>query len=211
MFAFLKPRRIALLALLAASATLIASWFARPDPVLAEARQLQQRLLSDETRRLPIAQQLELHSQLQSEVQKLSPAQRRVLAADGRRLLIEKIEHYRALPKTEQLTFLDAEINRLVLLRREETNAAGQQTASGRTRKSARGQTTTGGNTGGPTLPVSGNERESYLKAQLDKTTPEERALVADFIKQLVDRWKALGLLASDVPDDPQAILALFQ
>ncbi len=83
----------------------------------------------------------------------------------------------------------------------------GQQTAA-RGRNSARGSSSNSpDNASSSSLPDSGNERENYLKVQLDKTTPEERAMVADYVKQLIDQWKSLNLLGPNVPDDPQTIL----
>jgi hypothetical protein len=201
--ALFKPSRIALLSLLAVLAVLLAFWFARPDPLLASALRLQQRVASEETRRLPPAEQFALQLQLRAELQKLSPSGRQVVTAARRRLLIDRIQRYRALPREEQLAYLDDEINRLTSLQREEANAAGGDQATTGRRSGQRQNTSARW-----TVPEIGDSRESYLKAQLDKTSPADRAMVADFIKQLIDRWKGYGLIRADVSDDPKTILA---
>jgi hypothetical protein len=186
--------------LLIAAAAGLAVWLAQPDPRLAKAQLLQQRLASDEIRRAPPQQERQLRAQLESELRQLSPAQQRILDDERRRLLIDKIDRYRTLSKVEQVAFLDEEIDRLIALRREEERAAATPGADGSPR-AARHRVP--GNTP--------DERERYLKQQLDATTPEQRAKLSDIVKQLVDRAKARGLLGADFPDDLPAILALLR
>lgn len=211
----LTKSRIALLAVVLLATVIVAIWLAQPDPRLVQARLMQQRLASAETRRLPPAQQLDLQNELHAAMQHLSPAQLRVLQKDRRRLLIEKIEQFRALPPAEQNTFLDEEIDRLRGLRRELENATSQPTGPGSTGKSARRRSSGGGTTTGTgrgtTGPSEPNDLEHVLKRELDASTPEQRALVSGFLKQLFDRWKAMGMLRGDVPDDMNALLGMMQ
>jgi hypothetical protein len=199
-FVPLTRSRLALLVLLLGA--VIAVWPARPDPRLVQARLAQQRLNSDEIRRLTPEQQRQLRSQLQSEVKELSPDQRRILGEESRRLLIEKIDRYRALPRVEQVAFLDEEIDRLIALQRDQESAAGKRGAHDH------GKTGSGR---GRAPGANADERERYLKQQLDASTPEQRAKLGDLVKQLVDRAKERGLLGADFPDDLHAVLALIQ
>ena len=193
-------RRLAVLGLLLSAGAGVAVWLARPDPRLVKAQLLQQRLASDEFRRAPAEEQRQLRGQLQAELQQLSPGQQHIIHDESRRLLIEKIDRYRALPKAEQIAILDEEIDRLSALYKEE-GADGKQRADGSGARAARRRTP------GATP----DERERYLKQQLDATTPEQRAKLSDVVKQLVDRAKERGLLAADFPDDIPSILALLR
>ena len=179
----------------------LAAWLAQPDPRLVKAQLLQQRLASDGIRRAPPEQERELRAQLESELRQLSAAQQRTLDDQRRRLLIDKIDRYRILSKAEQVAFLDEEIDRLIALRRDQESAAATAETDGGSPRAARHRVP--GNTP--------DERERYLKQQLDATTPEQRAKLSDIVKQLVDRAKARGLLGADFPDDLPAILALLR
>ena len=55
------------------------------------------------------------------------------------------------------------------------------------------------------------SDLEQALKKELDSSTPEQRALVSQYCKQIIDRWKAQGRLRADFPDDLNALLALMQ
>ena len=193
--------RLALLGLLIAAAAGLAAWMAQPDPRLVKAQLLQQRLASDEIRHAPPEQERHLRAQLESELRQLSPAQQRILDDERRRLLIEKIDRYRTLSKAEQIAFLDEEIDRLMALRREEERAAATPGADGDSPRAMRHRVP--GNTP--------DERERFLKQQLDATTPEQRAKLSDIVKRLVDRAKERGLVGANFPDDLQAILALLR
>src|SRR5262249_53532909 len=135
-----------------------------------------------------------LRSQLRSELEQLSPRQRRLLRDERRQLLIEKIDRFRALPKTEQVAFLDREIDRLIALRREE--------------RSAGSAATTGSPAGAPR--PSADQRDGALKQQPDATTPEQRAKLGDYGKQMLDRANARGLIGADFPGTLQSVLVFY-
>jgi len=188
--------RIVLVALLLAAGAILVFWLAQPDPRLVNAQFLQQRLAGDDTHLLPLPQQLELRSELRSELQQLSHKQRRLLRADRRRLLIAKIDRYRALSKAEQIAFLDREIDRLIALRREEKRAAAEGGSAGAT-----GRERPGGNA---------DDREQSLKQKLDATTPEDRAKLGDYGKQMLDRAQTRGVVGADFPGTLKTVLVFY-
>lgn len=210
--------RVALAAVLLLALAGVAFWLAQPDPRLVEARRLQERLASAETRRLPPAQQLELRDQSYAQMEQLSPAQQRVLQKERRRMLLEKIERYRDMTPAERLAYLDEEITQLAALRREREQAAGTQIAPNKSGKPARRQSAGGGGLGGAAGAGNGaagaggaNDLEHVLKRELDASTPEMRALLSGYLKDMIDRWKSMGMLRAEAPDDLNALLAWMQ
>lgn len=201
-----RRRALVLIALLLALGG-AALWWPVPDPQLTEVQSLQEYLARDETRRLPPGQQRELFVQLQSRIDQLSPAQRRIVFQERRRLLLQRIDHYRSLPKDEQTGFLNQEITWLNSLWPEIVSASappGAPPASG-----GRAPRPAGGPATAEPTPADPGVQERARKLQLDDCTPEERAKVADFVKQLIAQAKAAGFLAG-WPDDPQAVLAMI-
>jgi len=213
----LGKSRLALAAVVLLAAVGVAVWLMPPDPRLLEARRLQERIASAETRRLPAAEQLELRGQLYAALEHLSPSQQRSLQKDRRRLLLEQIERFNALPPAEQQTYLDEEIDRLRAIREERAKIAGERPTDkkNRRRTPAAGGDGGGGNGGGaggsPAGTGGSSDLEQALKRELDSSTPEQRALVSQYCKQIIDRWKAQGRLRADFPDDLNALLALMQ
>jgi hypothetical protein len=215
----LGKSRLALAAVVLLAAAGVAVWLMQPDPRLLEARRLQERIASAETRRLSAAEQLELRGQLYAALEHLSPSQQRLLQKDRRRLLLEQIERYNALPPAEQQTYLDEEIDRLRAIRAirdERAKTAGERPTDKQNRRrtpAVGGGNGGGGNGGGAGGPAGtgSSDLEQALKKELDSSTPEQRALVSQYCKQIIDRWKAQGRLRADFPDDLNALLALMQ
>jgi hypothetical protein len=157
-------------------------WYFRPDPYLEKMRVLQRELAAEETRKLPLADQYELRRQFQEQARQMSSRQQRVLANDRRRLLLEKIEQFLALSPDEQTAALDAVIDRLDGFRQIETaarQALGELAAASSPRRAR---------------PGTPDQRERLLKQLLDATTPQDRAAMAKFKQQLIDRLNARGI-----------------
>jgi hypothetical protein len=180
-----KRRLAAAAALLLLLLLLGAVRFARTDPHVAKVQELRKQLAGDAGRRLTEQQRREGWRQLRDEMKQLTPRQRRELSAERRQRSTERLRRFAKMSKAERAAFLDAEINRMEALRRQWQNrAAGGRGAGGA------GQ---GGGPGGR-FGRSAEDRERWRKERLDETTPEERALRADFFKALSDRRQQRGL-----------------
>jgi hypothetical protein len=180
-----RKRRLAAAALLLLLLLLLFR-VARPDPHLAKIKELRQQLAGEAGRRLTAQQRREGWKQLRDELKQLSPRQRRELSAERRKRATERLRRFARLSKAERRAFLDAEINRMEGMRRQRSSGAG----------GGRGGFGGPGPGGGPAGRAgwSAEDRERWRKQRLDETTPEERALRADFFKALSDRRQQRGL-----------------
>src|SRR5438874_342090 len=86
--------------------------FFRPDPALAKALELRQRLGSEAARNLAPEKRRELFQQFSQQVRQLTPEQRRALAQGRPNPMRERINRYFTLSKKDQRAFLDQEIKR---------------------------------------------------------------------------------------------------
>lgn len=162
-------------------------WLALPDPQMRAAEQMQRHLAGDAVRKLPPAEQVQLRRQFFAQVAELSPRQQANLGEQRRQLLMAQIDGFLALSPTEKHALIDAEIDRLEALRREEERAAEATPGRADQRQRSAGR--------------SAAEREQSFKQQLDATTPQERAKLATFFKQFTDRCQERGLTPGRLPD----------
>jgi hypothetical protein len=182
----LTAKHLIVLGCLALLAGAGAVWYFWPDPVLADALNLQQELLGDPVRALPIAEQYRMQQRYFDMVQQMSAGQQRTLWNEQRRLLVDRIDRLFSLPPAEQQALVDAEIDRIEALRRTEEQ-------QGKVRPGPPGSAA------GSTRSL--DERERMLKHQLDQTAPHERALLARFFKRYTDRRQERGLPPGPFPD----------
>jgi cell division protein FtsB len=103
--------------------------------------------------------------QFRQEVRKLSPAQRSELFAAGQREAAARLDTYFTLPPADRRQYLDREIDRMEQRRKER---AGRSPGAG---------AGTARRPGGD-RPRSAEETEKRRKERLDRTTPEQRALM---------------------------------
>jgi hypothetical protein len=162
---------------------------ARPDPHLAKVRDLRQQLTGDAGRRLTEQQRREGWRQFREEMKRLSPQQRRALSAERRQRSVERLRRFAKMSKAERAAFLDAEINRMEALRRQRQGGVG----GGRGGPGGAFGAGPGGGAAGRSG-RSAEDRERWRKQRLDETTPEERALRAEFFKALSDRRQQRGV-----------------
>jgi hypothetical protein len=181
-----RRRRLLAAALLLLLLLLGAVHVARPDPHLAKVRELRQQLAGDAGRRLTERQRREGWRRLRDELKQLSPRQRRELSAERRQRSTERLRRFARMSKAERAAFLDAEINRMEALRRQGRGGPGGG------RGGAFGAGPAGG--AGGRAGRSAEDRERWRKQRLDETTPEERALRAEFFKALADRRQQRGM-----------------
>ncbi len=176
---FENSKRLLLTAglLLLLAAGIGAYWYLRPDPQFVKVMELREQLTSEETRQLPREQRRELWTEFRQEVEKLTPEQRRQLWADRPNRFQERLEKFSKASPKERIAMLDEQIKREEDFRR---NAANQ----GVDRANWRGAGTP-------------EDREQRRRQWLDNTTPEQRALMAEFRQQLQQRRQQLGLPSS--------------
>ena len=111
-----KRKFIGLGLLLLIAAAFAIFWRLRPDPRVAEARELGKQMRNTN---LSADQRRALGKQLRDKVQQLSPAQRRQLFGDRRKAMRERMAGYFKKPRREQIAQLDEDINRMEQFRRQ--------------------------------------------------------------------------------------------
>ncbi len=168
--------------LTAATLSLVAAgigvyWYLRPDPQFVKVMELREQLTSNEARALPREKRRELWREFRQEAEKLTPDQRRQLWADRANRFQERLEKFAKASQKERIAMLDEQIKREEQFR---SNAANQGVNRG--------------NWGGSGTP---EDREQRRRQRLDNTTPEQRALMAEFRQQLQQRRQQLGLSPS--------------
>jgi hypothetical protein len=142
----------------------------RPDPRLAHARDLGKQMAD---RSLSADQRRELGKQFREEVRKLTPAQRGDLFKDRQKAMRERIAGFFKKSKQEQIAQLDEDINRMQQFQGQGP-APGGRNAAGVARSS--------------------EDRDTRRRERIDLSTPEERALRAEYFKQLNARRQQRGL-----------------
>jgi hypothetical protein len=182
----LKNRKRTVL-LLAALVFAAGAWGAflhlRAAAQLARVKALRDQV-TESARNLPAPERRALFGQLREEVQKLPPDQRRQLWGDRRGRFREDMEKYFKLSKEEKTAYLDDRLRRMEEARKEfEQNRS--QNGQGGPQAGARGWAGRGGTP---------EEREQRRKEFLDRTTPEDRAMMSEFRKELNERRQQLGL-----------------
>jgi uncharacterized membrane protein len=142
----------------------------RPDPKVAQARELAKQLAD---RTLSAEQRREMGRQLRDQVQKLNPAQRRDLFQDRRKAMEKRIADFFKKSRQEQIAQLDEDINRMQQFRGQGPPGGGQMNNPGRARSS--------------------EDRDTRRRERLDQSTPEFRAQMAEYFKQLNARRQQRG------------------
>jgi hypothetical protein len=164
---------------------LIGTWSLWPDRRLAQVKALRQELFSAETKKLPAEQRKDKWQALRQATEKLSAAQKQQLAREGQQRFEQELYRYAKMSKPAQTAWLDQQINRTQAMRNKAPKVAGQAVQAGKKK--------------GPMLaqnrkPTSAEERERRHKQRLDDTTPEFRALMDRYRKDLQARMSMRGL-----------------
>jgi hypothetical protein len=176
---FENPRRLGFTAvtLLLIAAAIGAYWYLRPDPQFVKVMEMRDKLTSEESRGLSRDQRRDLWREFRQEVEKLSPEQRRQLWADRANRFQERLQKFAKASPKERTAMLDEQIKREEEFRRNAVNQGAPR-----------------GNWGGGGTP---EDREQRRRQRLDNTTPERRALMAEFRQALQQRRQQLGLSPS--------------
>jgi hypothetical protein len=164
----------------------------RGDPNLRKVRALQKELFTADASKLVPEQRSDKFRQLREATEKLSPDQRKQLASEGQKRFEDELDRYRKMSPEEKRKYLDERIDRMERARQNAAQraAAGAQGA-GRGGPMAFGA---GIGTAGGRQNVSAEERERRRKQRLDNTTPEFRAKMDQFMKDLQARRQQRGL-----------------
>lgn len=161
----------------------------RPDPNLKRVKQLQQEFA--QAKDWTPEQRQEKGKQMREAMGKLSESQRAALAAEGQQRFQQELERYAHLSQSEKTRYLDERINQSERMRQQ----AGQRNPNGAGQRPGGGQFGAGpGGRGGQ--PTSAEEREKQRKERIDRTTPEFRARMDQFRKDMAARRQQRGLSA---------------
>jgi hypothetical protein len=156
------------------------------DPDVERINELRKELAGKD---LTAEQRRELFGQLRDAMQRLSPEQRREAQrnmADERRMrMAEDMQRYAQMSRAEKTRFLDDRIRRMEQQRRQAGQGAGGPGQRGGP----------GSGPGGTNRPApSAEERDQRRRQWLNDTTPEFRAQLDQFRKDMQARRQQLGL-----------------
>jgi hypothetical protein len=189
--------RLALLGVILALAALGAGAYRyfRPDDQLAKVRELGSQLRTA-ARQMPGDQRRQLGKELRDEMRKLNPEQRRELREDRQDRWRQQMRKFFQLSKEDQTTYLDrlikqGEERRQRWQNRNDNNPQAEERRQRSQEQNANGDRAGRGRRGGNGSP---EERESRRKQALDRSTPEDRAMRAEFRKMMQERRQQLGL-----------------
>jgi hypothetical protein len=184
-----KRRRVAAGAVLALALVGGAYRAARPNGDPAKVQQLRQELFGEAGRALPPDDRKAKMSELRTEMRQLSSDQRSELFTASQREEKVRLERYFASVPAEKVKQLDAMIDRSEKRRAE---AAARDAARPPDARGGRGVANgprpdgPGGVNGGPRSP---EQVEQRRKAMLDRTTPDQRALM-DQVRALREKMR---------------------
>lgn len=180
------------------------------DPQVTKVGELGRQLAIDANKDMSEEERKNLALKLFQEVGQMTPEQRRqAFTKEFQPIIQARIDKFFTLEtREEQLAHLDADINQMEQLakwakmfqsiggtfgpRRDSKGAEGEPAADGPPK--AGGPGGPGGNT------MSAEERDKRRRERLDATTPEQRAKQAEYVRQLMERRKELGLPAMGGP-----------
>jgi uncharacterized membrane protein YgcG len=198
-----KPRRrwrrwAAALLLLLGIAGLV--WAVRPDPHLARAKELQSQLFGPDGKNLSPDERKARFAEYREQVKHLNDDQKWELSAPMREKQKAELDRYFALSPKEKTKYLDERIDRSEKMRKERE----KQAAQGKAGAPGGGPPGGGFGFGGPGGKAGGGgggpggrtpeEIEKRRKQFLDRTSPEERARMDQFRKDMDDRRRQRGL-----------------
>jgi hypothetical protein len=194
-----RERLVLLGAVLALAALSIGAYrHFRPDPRLAKIRELGSQLRTA-GRQIPGDERRQLGKELRDEMKKLTPEQRRELGKDRQERWRNQMKKFFEMSKEDQAGYLDRLIKQDEERRQrwQSRNDNNPQAAEERRQRSQEQNANGGpggrGQRGGNGSP---EDRESRRKQALDRSTPEDRAMRAEFRKMMQERRQQLGLPA---------------
>jgi hypothetical protein len=160
----------------------------RPNPNLRKVKDLQAQFASAEAKNWTPEQRQEKGREMRTAMGQLSESQRQVLADEGRQAFQRRLEQYAQMSPTEKARHLDDAINQSEQ-RRQQMAQRGPGTGP-----RPGGGPPGGSGPGGSRGPSTPEEREKRRKERLDRTTPEFRALMDQYRKDMETRRRQRGL-----------------
>jgi hypothetical protein len=153
----------------------------RPDPKLKKAE-----MASAAAKDWTQEHRREKGAEMRTAMEQLSTAQRNQLAAERRKRFEDEMKRYAQMSQVEKTRYLDEQIDRQEKMRQQ----IAQQNPNG-----SRGPTGGPGTFGSGGQPgMSQEEREKRRKERLDQTTPESRAAMDIYRKDMENRRRQRGL-----------------
>ncbi len=187
---------LALALVLAGGGSLWAWWHFRDDPEIARMIALGEQMRAD-SKNLPEDKRREMWSQFGEEMRQLSPDQRQALFAANRdrwqERAKEEMEQFFELPPADRKKALDKRIDEEERRKKESQKRRAQQTAkSGQTNGGMRN-----GQFAGRGQNRTAEEKSARRNQMLDRSSPEERAMCAEYRRLMDERRRERGLPAS--------------
>jgi len=172
-------------------------WAVRPDPHLARAQTLQKELFGPDGKDLSPDDRKARFAEYREQVKHLNDDQKWELSAPMREKQKAEMDRYFALSSKDRTKYLDERIDRAEKMRKEREKQAAQGKSGapggGVGFGGPGGKAGGGGGPGGPGGRTP-EEIERRRKQFLDRTSPEERARMDQFRKDMDDRRRQRGL-----------------
>jgi len=154
-----------------------------PDPHMARVQELRQELTAANARNLSRAERRDKWKELRTEMDQLSPDQKRKLNEERNKARRERMDKFFKMSKAEQTAALDKMIDRM-------------QQARAQANQGRQGPRAGNGGGGGRGRSLDPEERQRRRQQYLDNTTPEDRAQRSLFRQMLTNRMQQRGLPA---------------
>lgn len=167
---------------------LLALWMFWPDRRLDQVRAMQKELFSPEAKKLSPDERKSKFQALRQATENLSPAQKQELTKAGQDRFEKEMLRYAKMSKQEQVLYLDKQIDNM--------NKAKKGPAAGGQRQSSGGAGFAKKNS----KPMSSEERDRMRRQRLDHSTPEMRAMMDRFRKDMQARMNTRGIQAAPWP-----------
>jgi hypothetical protein len=184
------------LSLLSLMLLVLLAWLLWPDRRMAQAKALQKELTGPNGKSLSAEQRKQKWQQYRKLTEKMTAAQRDQLSAESRKRRAQEMAKYFSMSQSEKNRYLDERI-RASESRRQQMQSKGGQGGTGGQRSGSNGgpgqgqsngQGTNGGRDRSP------ESRDHARQDRLDSTSPAERAMFSQFMKDLNARRSQLGL-----------------
>jgi hypothetical protein len=168
---------------------LLAVWYFWPDRRLDQVKALQKELFSAESKKMAPEERKQKWQALRQATDRLSNEQKQTLSREREQRFEQELMRYAKLPKKEQLAYLDKQID-------------GMEKARKNFAKNPADKSKGKGKGGGPSFGKKGQsmsaaDRDRARRQRLDNSTPEFRALMDRYRKDMQARMNARGIMAS--------------
>ena len=161
-------------------------WLFWPDRRLDQVKALQKELFNPQAKNMAPEERKQKWQALRQATDNLSAEQKQTLSREREQRFQQELERYAKMSKKEQAAYLDKQIDGMDKARKNFANAANNGKGKG----------------GGPSFGKKGQstsaaDRDRARRQRLDNSTPEFRALMDRYRKDLQARMNARGVMAS--------------